>query len=160
MTAPVNTRIVIHTQVRDRTSRQPSRRSRRTDGDAEAVTVSPRWRGRTRANNSALRTNVAASSANASPAPTPSTSAVASSGPIRKARFAVVSLSALASWICDSGTVCGIRPVYAGWKNACAAPNAASIRTMCQIRTVPVKINAASAACKAARVRSVTIMIL
>ena len=33
----------------------------------------------------------------------------------------VDSVRARASWISSSGTVCGIRPVYAGWKNACAA---------------------------------------
>ncbi len=37
MTAPVNTTIVTHTHVRERTSRQPSWRSRSTDGDSAAT---------------------------------------------------------------------------------------------------------------------------
>ena len=104
----MKTTIVTHTQVRERTSRQPARSSSSTEPRAACA---PRARGWTRSSSSALSRNVAASNANASPAPTPSTSAVASAGPIRNARFAIDSVSALASWISDSGTVCGIRPL-------------------------------------------------
>jgi hypothetical protein len=75
------------------------------------------------------------------------------------ARFAIDSVSARASWISGSGTVCGTRPVYAGWKNACAAPKHASIATSAQIGTAPPRISAARIACSAARVRSAAIMI-
>jgi hypothetical protein len=64
----------------------------------------------------------------------------------------------LASWICSSSTVCGTRPEYAGRKNASAVPNSASITTMCQISTAPVKMSAASSACRPPRTRSVTTM--
>ena len=77
ITAPANTAIVTHTQVRERTSRHPPRNPARSDSGARS---SPRGRGRTRASRTALSTNVAASNTNASPAPTPSTSAVASTG--------------------------------------------------------------------------------
>ncbi len=160
MTAPVNTTIVTHTHVRERTSRQPSWRSRRTDGDCVSSTgPAATGRGWTRIVSSALTTNVAASSANASPAPTPSTSSVASAGPMRNARFAIVSVVAFASWSSDAGTVWGMRPVYAGWKNAWAAPNRTSITTSSQIDSAPAKMSAASSACNAARVRSVAMMI-
>jgi hypothetical protein len=166
MTAPVNTTIVTHTHVRERTSRQPSWRSWSTDGDS-AATPGPAattgraatGRGWTRIVSSALTTNVAASSANASPAPTPSTSTVAMAGPMRNARFAIVSVIAFASWSSVAGTVWGMRPVYAGWKNACAPPNRTSITTSSQIDSAPAKISAASSACSPARVRSVAMMI-
>jgi hypothetical protein len=165
MTAPPNTMIVTHTHVRERTSRQPSRRSRSTELDSAAApptgpsaTVATGW-GWTRIVSSALMTNVAASSANASPAPTPSTSSVASAGPMRNARFAIVSVVAFASWSSSAGTVWGMRPVYAGWKNACAPPNRTSITTSSQIDSAPAKMSAASSACSAARVRSVAMMI-
>jgi hypothetical protein len=80
-------------------------------------------------------------------------------GPMRKARFAIVSVSARASWMSPSGTVCGSRPLYAGWKNACAAPKPASIRTICQIAGRPARIITASAPCSSARVPSVATMI-
>ena len=152
----MNTAIVTHTHAREATSRQPARNSCRIGA---AGPCTPRERGRTLSNSSALITNVAASNTNASPAPTPSTSAVDSAGPIMIARFAADSVSAIASWIIDSGTVCGISPVYAGWKNARAAPNSASITISCQIRTAPVKISAARMKCSAARLTSATIMI-
>jgi len=115
MTAPVNTTIVTHTQVRERTSRQPSWRSRSTEGESDSSPgAAANGRGWTRIVSSALTTNVAASSANASPAPTPSTSNVAIAGPIRNAMFATVSVIAFASPSSGAGTVWGIRPVYAG----------------------------------------------
>ncbi len=80
-------------------------------------------------------------------------------GPSRNDRFTVSSVSARASWICSSGTHCGTSPAYAGWKNARAAPNSASITTSSQIRIVPAKIRAARSACRAKRARSVAIMI-
>ncbi len=104
----MNAPITASTQPRERTSCQPER-SAWSGGSGGAA--SPRGRGCTRRSRSALSTNVAASSANASPAPTPSTSAVASAGPTRKAMFDVVSVSARASWMSDSGTVWGTRPL-------------------------------------------------
>ena len=111
----MNVAMVTHTQALDLTSSQPARRSRRTEAGAA---FSPRGRGCTRVSSAAPTTNVAASNANASAAPAPSTSAVARAGPTKKATFAIDSVSALASWISVSGTVCGIRPLYAGWKKA------------------------------------------
>jgi len=49
--------------------------------------------------------------------------------------------------------------VYAGWKNARQAPNAASIRTSSRIVIAPVKIRIATARCSAARAASVASMI-
>ena len=103
--------------------------------------TSPRGRGRSRIRNRAEITNVAASNANAQPAPTPSTSAVASAGPANSATVVTSEVAALASCSSGSGTVCGTSPVYAGRKNASAAPKTASITTMCQISTAPVKIS-------------------
>ena len=141
-----------HTHARERNSVQPARSS---TSIVSAGPVSPRGRGRIRMRNAADTTKVAASSANAQPAPTPSTSAVASAGPANSATVCTTDVAALASCSIGSGTVCGTRPVNAGRKNASAAPNTASITTMCQISTAPVKINAASSACIVARIRSV-----
>ena len=76
-------------------------------------------------------------------------------GPANSATVATIAVAALASCSSDSGTVCGTSPVNAGRKNASAAPKTASITTMCQISTVPVRIRTASSACIAARTRSV-----
>ncbi len=63
----------------------------------------------------------------------PSTSAVASAGPTNSETLLDIPISAFASWISGSGTVCGITAVDAGRKNASAVPNIASITTTCQI---------------------------
>jgi hypothetical protein len=107
-TMPVNAAIVTQTHVRAITSRHPARSSCATEA---ATRTAPRARGWTLASSIALTTNVAASSRNASPAPTPSTSAVETAGPTMIARFCVDAVSAVASRISGSGTVCGIRPV-------------------------------------------------
>jgi hypothetical protein len=49
--------------------------------------------------------------------------------------------------------------VYAGWKNARQAPNAASIKTSSRIVMPPVKIRIATARCSPARTASVASMI-
>ena len=116
---------------------------------------SPRARGRTRASSSALTTKVSASTANAQPAPRPSTSAVASAGPTSSLALCTTDVAAFACCSSSSGTVCGIRPVAAGLKNASAVPNAASMTTIAQIGTSPRKISSASSPCNAARIRSV-----
>ncbi len=111
-----------------------------------------------RVRNAAETRKVSASSVNAQPAPRPSTSAVASAGPANSAMVSSVPVAARAGWISSSGTVCGTSPVSAGLKNASAVPNSASITTMCQISTAPVKIRAASSACSTKRTRSVEII--
>jgi len=85
----------------------------------------------------------------------PSTSAVASAGPANSATLPNIVVTALASWISSSGTVCGSRPVAAGRKNASAAPNRTPITTMCQMRTSPVTMSSASSPCSTNRTRSV-----
>ena len=111
-----------------------------------------------RASSSAETTNVSASNANAQPAPSPSTSAVAIAGPTSSLALPTTEIAALAGWTSSSGTVCGISPVAAGLKNASAVPNAASITTIAQIGTSPMKISTASSACSAARMTSVPII--
>ena len=148
--------MVTHTQGREATSFHPARRSPTT---LEEAATCPRLRGLILSRKTALTTNVAASKANASPAPTPRTSAVARAGPASSAMFFIDSVSARASWIKGSGTVCGSSPVYAGWKKASAAPKHASMTTSSQMRLTPLKISMASSPCRAARTRSVATMI-
>ena len=83
-------------------------------GGASAATPAPRSRGRTRTSSAALTRNVAASIANAAAGLKPSTSSVASAGPANSAMFWNIPVTALASWISSSGTVCGSRPLAAG----------------------------------------------
>ena len=147
--------ITTHAHWRERSSRQPARRS--ADIRCRGAR-SPRERGRSRASSSAETTNVSASAANAQPAPRPSTSAVAMAGPTSSAAFATMLLAALACWSSSSGTVCGTSPVIAGLKNASAVPNPASITTIAQIGTSPMKIRIASVPCRVARTTSVTII--
>ena len=144
--------ITTHAHWRDRSSRQPIASSARSGWRSAR---SPRERGRTRASSSALITNVSASTANAQPAPRPSTSAVASAGPRSSLAFCTTDTAALACWRSSSGTVCGIRPVAAGLKNASAVPNPASMTTIAQIGTSPRKISSASRPCSSARTTSV-----
>ena len=114
-----------------------------------------RLRGRTRTSSAALTRNVSASRPNAAAGLTPSTSAVARTGPANSARLFVVDMTALASWMPSSGTVCGSRAVAAGRKNASAVPNSIPMTTMCQMRTAPVTMRIASSACSTKRTRSV-----
>ncbi len=146
---------MTQTQVRDRTSRKPSRSSRRQSPPAAAAVASARRRGRRRMISTALTRKVAASIANAAPAPAPSTSTVASAGPTNSATLSAIVVSAFACWISASGTVWGTRPVAAGRKNASALPNTASIATTCQISTSPAMIRSASPPWSAKRTRSV-----
>ena len=62
----------------------------------------------------------------------------------------------MACWTSLSSTVCGTRPLAAGWANASATPNSASMTSSSQITRVPEKISTASSACSAKRAPSVT----
>ena len=81
---------------------------------AVAASGAPRSRGRTRTSSAALTRNVSASMPNAAAGLKPSTSTVASAGPANSAMLPNIVVTALASWISSSGTVCGSRPVAAG----------------------------------------------
>ncbi len=91
----------------------------------------------------ALSRKVTASIAKAAPAPTPTTSTAASAGPAKSAKLKNIEVTAFASWMSSSGTVCGSSPLAAGRKKASAKPKRISIATICQISTVPVKISTA-----------------
>ena len=111
--------IVAQTQGRSRTARQPSRSSVSTDPDTCSP---PRSRVRTFDSSTAEIRNVNASSPNAAAPPTLKISAVAMAGLMKDASSRLTPPRACADWISCSGKVCGTRPVYAGWKNACAVP--------------------------------------
>ena len=88
------------------------------------------------------------------PAPSPS------AGPTQDARFAIDSVSARASWISVArGPSAGAGRCRRAGRTPRAAPNSASITTISQIATPPLKISTASSVCSAARTRSVAIMI-
>lgn len=147
---------MTHTHGRDATSEKPPRSACTTVSELRSA---PRARGCTRINSAAETTNVAASSANAAPAPTVSIRPVPIAGPIMIARLNVRPVSAWASCTWSSDTVCGISPVYAGLKNARAAPNSASITIISVTDAPPVRISVANAPCSTARTESAPIMI-
>ncbi len=114
--ATQNAASVAQTHARERTSAKPARISARSGArwPAFAPAAPPRSRGCTRTSRAALTRKVAASMANAAAAPRPSTSPVAMAGPANCARLANIEVTALASWISASGTVCGSSPLAAG----------------------------------------------
>ena len=125
--ATLKTASVAHTQARERTSAKPARtslhmaRAGRAGGRGlpagaatAAASVDMRSRGRRRTISAALIRNVAASRPKAAAGLKPSTSTVASAGPANSARFWNIVVTALASWISSSGTVCGSSPAAAG----------------------------------------------
>src|SRR5262249_4359892 len=123
-------RMLAHTQVRERTSYQPSLRSpsRLARGTSSA-------HGSRSSASEALETaNVAESIANAQPGPAPATIAPAIAGPAAQLTLRDRLMSAFACCSRAAETVCGTRPVEAGEKNASPAPKSANRTSRCQTR--------------------------
>ena len=110
ITAPVNTAIVTHTHGLELTSPKPARSSSSTEAVAPRACLprpraDPHQQQPRSARTLPRRTRTPRRRRRRARAPS------RAPGPSRNARLAVDSVSARASWIIDSGTVCGSRPV-------------------------------------------------
>ena len=143
-------RMQATTHERDTTSCQPSASSdtkaRRRAGSTAGMRIATR--------KAALTRKLAPSMAKAQPAPMVATIRPDSSGPKMWVALCEMLISALASCSRFAPTICGIRPIEAGMKNAAALPITTAKAISCQISALPVISRVAITACAPARTRS------
>jgi len=146
---------IAHSQVRERTSRQPLRSSATKLCVARLLASVG---GRTPARKAALTKKVAASTAIAPPAPTTATSVPATAGPTIQPKLSLMPMSAFALCRLAPGTICGSSAPAEGRKKASAPPCTAASSASCHTCAAPLRSSTAVTAWTVARVRSLATM--